>query len=90
MADGEDRAVEVLQRALQHLAAVHVQVVGGLVHQQEVVVAQHQLRQRNPALLAAGQRADGLEHVVAGEQEQRKHPAHPVDLQPGEVVPDLV
>ena len=48
-----------LQEDLQPLHAFRVQVVGGLVQQQHVGLAQQQPAQRDAALLAAGQRADG-------------------------------
>ena len=45
-----------------------VEVVGRLVQHEEVGPLQGQLRQRDPAALAAAQRANGLENVVATEE----------------------
>ena len=90
MRHGEQRAVKILQRALQHLAAVHVQMVGRLVQQQQVVVAQHQLGQRHAPLFAAGQGLDGLIYIVAGKQEKRQHAADAIHFQARKFIPDLV
>ena len=90
MRNGQQRAVEIVQRVFQHLARVHVQMVRGLVHKQEVVLAQHQLGQRQPAALTARKRVDFLEHIVASEQEQGQHAAHAVGVQAGEIVPQFV
>ena len=86
---GEDGAGEIVQGVLQHFPGVHVQVVGGLVQQQQVIPPQHQLGQGHPAPLAAGQGADGLEHVLSGKEEQGQHPPHVAGLHPGEIVPHL-
>ena len=86
----QQRAGEVLERLLQHLAAVHVQMVGGLVEYEEVVAPEHELGQRQPPPLAARERAHRLKHLVAGKQEQRQRAAHLVGLHVGVVVPYLV
>ena len=88
--DGEDGAVEILQSTLQHFAAVHVQMVGRLVEKEEVVALEHQFAQRNAALFAAGEHGDLLVNVVAGEEEQRQHRAHAVEVEAGEGVPQFV
>ena len=90
MADGKDRAGEVLQRVLQHLAAVHVEVVGRLVQQKQVVLAKHQLGQRHAPPLAAGKAPDGVKHIVPREEEQAQRAAHLALLHGGKAVPDLV
>ena len=56
--DADHGARVALQEDLQPLHAFGVQVVGGLVQQQHVGLAQQQPAQRDAALLAAGQRAD--------------------------------
>ena len=50
-------------------------MVGGLVQDEEIGLRQHQLRQGDPAPLAAAQIPDALEHVVPGEEEGRQHAA---------------
>ena len=67
--DQQQRALEVLQRVLQRLAALQVQVVGGLVEDQDVGAAVHQNRQRQPLALATAQPVQRLLGVLAGEQE---------------------
>src|SRR5262249_58139236 len=53
--DEQDGAVVRLDRVLERLPALDVEVVGGLVEDQEVGAARDQLRQRQPPALAAGQ-----------------------------------
>ena len=65
-------------------------MVGGLVQQEQVVLAQHQLRQRHAPPLAAGEASNGIEHVVARKEEQAQRAAHLALLHRGEAVPDLV
>ena len=56
--DRDDGARVLLQVLLQPLHALRVQVVGGLVEQQQVGLGQQQPAQRDPALLPAGQAGD--------------------------------
>ena len=58
MGDRDDGARVLLQVLLQPLHALRVQVVGGLVEQQQVRLGQQQPAQRDPALLPAGQAGD--------------------------------
>ena len=53
--DGEDRALVLGEVLLEPLHALGVEVVGGLVEQQQVGLGQQQLAQRHPAALTAGQ-----------------------------------
>ena len=53
VADDEDGAVVVGDKAAQPLDALEVQVVGGLVQEQQVGVAQEELGQRDAHLPAA-------------------------------------
>src|SRR5260221_13637830 len=69
MRDENQRAVVVGEDLLEHLARGQIEVVGWLVQHEEVRALQRQLRQGDTATLAAGECADGLEHVVAGEEE---------------------
>ena len=56
--DRDDGARVLLQVLLQPLHALRVQVVGGLIEQQQVRLGQQQPAQRDPALLPAGQAGD--------------------------------
>src|SRR5262249_6502894 len=55
VADDDGTAAEVQQRLLQGPQGVHVEVVGGLVEQQQVAAAAEQLGQVDAVALAAGQ-----------------------------------
>ena len=70
MGDGDDGAGVLLQVLLQPLHALGVEVVGGLVEQQQVGLLQQQLAQRHAALLAAGEDGDV---GVAGRAAQGVH-----------------
>ncbi len=67
---GQDGAGVGRQVALEPLHRLGVEVVGGLVEQQQVGLLQQQLAQRDPAPLATGQVVD--EHVT-GRTAQRVH-----------------
>ena len=69
VADEDERALELVERVGQRVNARQVQVRGRLVHEQQVRRVQQQLHQRQPALLAAAQHLDLLEHIVAAEEE---------------------
>ena len=58
MGDGEDGAGVVLQVLLQPQHALGVEVVGGLVEEQQVGLLQEQLAQGDPAALTTGQDGD--------------------------------
>jgi hypothetical protein len=77
VADEQQRPVVRAQRLRQALARVEVEVVGRLVHQQQVARLDEQPRQRHARPLAARQHADLLVDVVAAEQERPEHAAHP-------------
>ena len=68
--DGDDRAVVVAQEALEPRHRLGVEVVGGLVEQQQVGAGQQQPAQRHPAALAARERGD---LGVAGREPQGVH-----------------
>ena len=70
MCDGDDGAVVLLQVTLQPCDRFRVEVVGGLVEQEQVGLAQEQAAQCNPAPLTAGERRD---LGVAGRRAQRVH-----------------
>ena len=76
MGDQDDGTGEGRQRPQDLLAAGRVEVVGGLVQEQDVGAGDHQDGQRQAGLLAAGQDARRLVGVGSGEQEGAQHAAH--------------
>ena len=75
MGDQDHRALELGQRVLERLAALDVEVVGGLVEDQDVGAGGDQDRQREPPLLAAGDVGELLLDVGAGEEEAAEQAA---------------
>ena len=69
MADEHHRAAEVAQGVEQDPLAVQVEVVGRLVHDQQVARLEEHPRQLEPRPLPAREDPDRLVHVVAAEQE---------------------
>ena len=69
MADQHHRALEFVQGHGQGLPGGQVQVVGGLVEQQQVGSLPHDHAQHQPGLFAAAHGAHGLLHHVAAELE---------------------
>ena len=57
--DGEDGALVLFQELLQPLHALGVEVVGGLVEEEQVGCLQQKLAQRHAAALTAGELRDG-------------------------------
>ena len=53
--DGDDRSLEAVQRGLERLAGVDVEVVGRLVEQQEVVALELEAEDLQARLLAAAE-----------------------------------
>ena len=76
MADDDGRALELQQRLLQRIARPQIEVVGRLVEHQHVDALGHQPGQGRPALLAAGQVADTLIHLIADQAETAQQVAH--------------
>ena len=64
MADKQQCAVKGLHRLLYPLPAGDVQMVGGLVQNEEIDLLVHQHAQPQPAQLPAGQHADGFEYIL--------------------------
>ena len=81
--DEQHRALERLQRVLQRLAALDVEVVGRLVEDQHVGAAADEDRERQSAALAAGEARERLFGLLAGEQEPAEQRARLVGRQPG-------
>ena len=65
----DERALEALQGEGEGVAHVEVEVVGGLVEQEQVVLLPHDNGQRETGFFAAGKGGDGLDGHVAGEVE---------------------
>ena len=65
----EQRPAPPAEVLLEPFERVEVEVVGGLVEEQEVGIGDDQPGQRRPRLLAAGQRGRRLGPLVAGEAE---------------------
>ena len=70
--DKEQIALVALHRLLNPLPAGHVQVVGGLVQDQQIDLLVHEHTQAQAALLPAGEGGHGLEHVLPPEVEGRQ------------------
>ena len=68
--DQQQRALVALQRLLQRLAALEVQMVGGLVEDQDVRARVDEDRQRQPPPLAAAQPVERLLGLLAAEEER--------------------
>ena len=84
--DEQHRALERAQRVLERLAALDVEVVGRLVEDQDirrVLVRPDQHGQRQAPALAAGQAAQRLLGLLAGEQEAPEQGARLVGRQTG-------
>ena len=64
VADKQQCAVKGLHRLLYPLPAGDVQMVGGLVQNEEIDLLVHQHAQPQPAQLPAGQHADGFEYIL--------------------------
>ena len=69
MGDQQDGALEGEQGVLERLAALQVEMVGGLVEDQDVGARGDEDRQRETPLLAAGDVVEPLVDVLAAEQE---------------------
>src|SRR5690606_37417556 len=73
--DDDERAGVLPERLDEDGLARHVEVVGRLVEDEEVGGGEERAGEGEPALLAAGEHADGLEDVVAAEQERAEEAA---------------
>ena len=81
--DEQDRPLEGAQRVLERLAALDVEVVGGLVEDQHVGARMHEDRQRQAPALAAGEPLQRLLGLLAGEQEAPEQRARLAGVQSG-------
>ena len=73
MADDQHRALVLLQRLLQPLGGLKVEVVRRLVQQQQIGLGQQQPRQAQAGLFAAGEHPRGLILAALGEAQTRQH-----------------
>ena len=89
MGDEQDRAGEGAQRVLERLAALHVEMIGGLIEDQHVGARAHEDRQREAAALSAGEALQRLLRVLAGEQEAAQQRARLARGQAGRALRDL-
>ena len=76
MAHEDHRAGIVLERQVQRLDRLHVEVVRRLVHEDDVRPLQHDLAEQHAAALATRELVDGLLHLVAAEQEAAERRAN--------------
>ncbi len=70
MTDEQQGAFILPEGADQGLDTGHVEVGGGLIHQQEIRRIKQQFYKGQPALFATAQYGDTLEHVIAAKQER--------------------
>ena len=80
--DEQDRTLELGQRVLERLAALDVEMVGGLVEDEDVGAGGDEDRQREPPLLAAGDVGELLLDLGAGEEEAAEQGARLGPLSP--------
>ena len=87
MADQNDRPAELQQVFLQPFDRRQIQVIGRLVEQQQVRLADQQLGQRQPRPLSAGQRLDDLLPGLAAQPDaqQRRFESVPPGVSAGQV-----
>ena len=71
----------LLKGLRQGINGLHVQVVGGLVQEQDVGVAQGDAGEDDARLLAAAELADGLQVVVPGQPKPAQLLPHLLGLQ---------
>jgi hypothetical protein len=76
VADEDHRSVVAVEGLDEGLAALEVEVVGGLVEEEQVARLQQQAGQGDASTLAAAQHPDVLVDVVAAEQEGAQDRAH--------------
>ena len=92
--DGEDGALEVEDIVLQPFRGPQIQVVGGLVQQQDVRVLQDQAGQVYPGLLPAGETVKELLPLGCGDLQTVGHPVavalHAVAAHAAEIVRQTV
>ena len=90
MGNHQDSARELAQRLIQCLLGVQIQMVGGLVQDQHIGLAQHHNGKLELGPLTAGQRPHLLIDILAGEQYIAQHGADCHLIEPGIAVPQLI
>ena len=76
MCDQNDRAGEIEQIAFEHFERRDIQIVCGLIEQQNVGGLQHQPRDMNSRPLSAGEPVERQFQLVLPEQESRRPSRH--------------
>ena len=64
----QNDTLECFQTLVDGLDGLHVQMVGGLIQQDDVCAGEHHLGEHAANLLAAGEDVHGLEHIVVAEE----------------------
>ncbi len=67
--DQHHRSVVLAQGVEQDVLGAHIQVISGLIEQQEIRGGEQHASQRVAVAFAAGEHADALERIVIAEQE---------------------
>ena len=75
VADENQRALVLRERADQRVDAADIEMRRRLVHQQQIRRIEQQLDQREPRLFSAAQHAVVLENVVAAKKKRAEHRA---------------
>jgi len=70
--DQDQRPAELEQALLEDLQRRDIQIVGRLVQEEDVGGLEHQLSDLDARLLAAGEAPDGLDQLLAREEEFRR------------------
>lgn len=76
MADKDQYSRINLQRQVQCLNGLHIQVVGRLIHQHDVGVAQGQFAEQHPDLFNTGNHRYRFFHIIVGKQHAPQGAAH--------------
>ena len=76
VAHEQEGAVVALERILQHVLALDVQVVRGFVKDQEIQRFQEHAAQREPRAFATAEHLHFLVHILAAEHERAEHRTH--------------
>src|SRR5690606_29084399 len=76
VADEQNRARKLLERAFKGLDRWNIQVVGRLVQQQDIRLIKQELSQPYTGALAAGKHPDRLVNAFTAQQKHGEHIAH--------------
>src|ERR1039457_6863944 len=73
--DQQHRALVLLEREVEGVDGLQIEVIGGFVEHQEIGLLEHQAAEDEAGGFAAGERASGFERVVATEKHLAEKPA---------------